>query len=130
MEHHRQLYCHPGAWGWLEFLPGSGPGRPLADLARPWPPHADLADDLAELVGRYLASGLDVVVVDTTCPELSEGGFAAVKVVVPGAVPMTFGHRYRRVNGLPRLLTVPRLLGYTDRDLRPDELNPHPHPFP
>jgi ribosomal protein S12 methylthiotransferase accessory factor len=130
MEHHRQLYCHPGAWGRLEFLPSSGPGRPLADLARPWPPHADLADDLAELVGRYLASGLDVVAVDTTCPELREGGFAAAKVVVPGMVPMTFGHRYRRVHGLPRLLTVPRLLGYTDRDLRPDELNPHPHPFP
>lgn len=130
MEHHRQLYCHPGAWRRLEFLLGSGPGRPLADLARPWPAHADLADDLAKLVGRYLASGLDVVAVDTTCPELSEGGFAAAKVLVPGTVPMTFGHRYRRVHDLPRLLTVPRLLGYTDRDLRPDELNPHPHPFP
>ena len=130
MEQHGQLYSHPGAWERLEFLPVSGTGKPLADLARPWPSHADLADDLAELVGRYLASGLDVVAVDTTCPELSEGGFAAAKVVVPGAVPMTFGHRYRRVHGLPRLLTVPRLLGYTDRDLRPDELNPHPHPFP
>jgi ribosomal protein S12 methylthiotransferase accessory factor len=130
MEQHQQVYFHPGAWDRLEFLPGSGPGRPLADLARPWPSHADLADDLAELVGRYLASGLDVVAVDTTCPELSEGGFAAAKVIVPGTVPMAFGHRYRRVHGLPRLLTVPRLLGYTDRDLRPDDLNPHPHPFP
>lgn len=130
MEHHHQLYCYPGAWSRLEFLPGSGPARPLAGLIRPWPSHADLAEDLAELAGRYLASGLDVVAVDTTCPELSEGGFAAAKVVVPGAVPMTFGHRYRRIHGLPRLLTVPHLLGYTDRDLRPDELNPHPHPFP
>ncbi|MEV5412704.1 hypothetical protein AB0K60_28210 [Thermopolyspora sp. NPDC052614] len=26
--------------------------------------------------------------------------------------------------------TVPRPLGHRDRDLPPDELNPHPHPFP
>jgi ribosomal protein S12 methylthiotransferase accessory factor len=25
---------------------------------------------------------------------------------------------------------VPRLLGYRDRSMRPDEVNPHPHPFP
>jgi ribosomal protein S12 methylthiotransferase accessory factor len=28
------------------------------------------------------------------------------------------------------LLSVPQLLGYRDRPLRTDEVNPHPHPFP
>jgi ribosomal protein S12 methylthiotransferase accessory factor len=130
MTQHRLLYCHPDAWPRLSFLPADGPGRPLDDLTDPWPPHADLADDLAELIGRYLASGLDVIAVDTTCPELRDGGFAAAKVIVPGTLPMTFGHRFRRIHGLHRLFTVPRLLGYTGRDLRPDQINPHPHPFP
>ncbi|MEV5573425.1 TOMM precursor leader peptide-binding protein [Spirillospora sp. NPDC052269] len=127
---HHTLYGHPGAWPRLEFLPVDAPGRPLAELAEPWPTHQDLTDDLSELVGRYLSTGLDVIAVDTTCPDLKAGGLASAKVIVPGTASMTFGHRYRRVHDLPRLLTVPRLLGYRDHDLRPDELNPHPHPFP
>ncbi|MEV4252312.1 TOMM precursor leader peptide-binding protein [Spirillospora sp. NPDC049652] len=130
MEDHRQLYCHPGASRRLRFLPADAPGRPLAELFDQWPSYGDLADDLDELAGRFLATGLDVVAVDVTCPQLEAGGLAAAKVLVPGSVPMTFGHRHRRVHGLRRLLTVPRLLGYRDRDLRPEELNPHPHPFP
>ncbi|GAA2923994.1 TOMM precursor leader peptide-binding protein [Streptomyces enissocaesilis] len=130
MEHHSALYAHPGAWPRLGFLPVDAPGRPLGDLVEPWPRHLDLADDLTELIGRYLATGLDVITVDTTSSELRAGGFAGAKVIVPGTASMTFGHRYRRTHNLPRLLNVPRLLGHRDRDLRIDELNPHPHPFP
>ncbi|MEV5574314.1 TOMM precursor leader peptide-binding protein [Spirillospora sp. NPDC052269] len=130
MADHHTLYGHPDAWSRLSFLPTDAPGWPLAELVQPWPTHRDLADDLSELVGRFLSTGLDVIAVDTTCADLKAGGLAAAKVIVPGTVSMTFGHRYRRVHDLPRLLTVPRLLGYRDRDLRPDELNPHPHPFP
>ncbi|MCO6006961.1 TOMM precursor leader peptide-binding protein [Actinoallomurus purpureus] len=130
LEDHRQLYCHPGAGHRLAFLPAQTPGRPLGELLEGWPQHDDLTDDLAELVGRYLTAGLDVIAIETTCPELRAGGFAAAKVLVPGTLPMTFGHRYRRTHGLSRLLTVPRLLGHHDRDLRPDQLNPFPHPFP
>jgi ribosomal protein S12 methylthiotransferase accessory factor len=53
-----------------------------------------------------------------------------VKVIVPGMLPMTFGHGNRRVYGLPRLFSVPKLLGYRDEPLRPQDVNPHPHPFP
>ncbi|MFC5182273.1 TOMM precursor leader peptide-binding protein [Actinomadura harenae] len=130
MEDHRRLYCHPDASSRFAFLPADEPARPLTDLVDRRPPHDDLADDLAELAGCFLATGLDVIAVDVTCPQLEASGLAAAKVLVPGAVPMTFGHRHRRVHDLPRLLTVPRLLGHRDRDLRPDELNPHPHPFP
>ena len=94
------------------------------------PPGSDLAVDLAELVSRYLADGLDVVAVDTTAAEHRAGGFAAAKVIVPGTVPMTFGHQYRRIHGLPRLLSAARRLGGRDTDLAVEELNPYPHPFP
>ncbi|WP_406314598.1 TOMM precursor leader peptide-binding protein [Streptosporangium sp. NBC_01639] len=130
MRQHRQLYGHPDAYRRLAFLPADGPGRPLAELTEPWPAHEDLADDAGELIGRYLATGLDVIAVDTTSPELASGGFASAKVIVPGTASMTFGHRYRRTHDLPRLLTVPRLLGHRDRDLRASELNADPHPFP
>jgi ribosomal protein S12 methylthiotransferase accessory factor len=43
---------------------------------------------------------------------------------------MTFGHHHRRTVGLPRLLTVPQVLGYRREPLAVEELNPDPHPFP
>lgn len=128
MDDHGLLYGHPDAFRRLAFLPVEGPLRPIA--GKRWPACDDLADDLAELVGRYLATGLDVIAVDTTGPEARAGGFACAKVLVPGTASMTFGHRFRRTHDLPRLLRLPRLLGHLDRDLRPGELNPDPHPFP
>ncbi|MEU7748603.1 TOMM precursor leader peptide-binding protein [Nonomuraea sp. NPDC049158] len=128
MDDHALLYGHPDAFRRLAFLPVDGPRLPIA--GETWPARDDLAGDLAELVGRYLATGLDVIAVDTTGPEQRAGGFACAKVLVPGTASMTFGHRFRRTHGLPRLLSLPRLLGHRDRDLCPGELNPDPHPFP
>jgi ribosomal protein S12 methylthiotransferase accessory factor len=128
MDDHATLYGHPNAYQRLRFLPADGPARPLSDFAdqRTWPRYGDLGEDLAELVGRYLATGLDVIAVDTTSPEHRAGGFACAKVIVPGTLPMTFGHRYRRTHGLVRLSTVPALLGFRTTE----DLNPFPHPFP
>ncbi len=132
MDDHAMLYGHPDASQRLDFLPVDGPARPLADFAQrwAWPRYGDLGEDLAELVGRYQDSGLDVIAVDTTSPEHRVGGFACAKVIVPGTLPMTFGHRYRRTHDLPRLSTVPALLGYRSTELSPEDLNPFPHPFP
>ena len=131
MDDHALLYGHPDAQDRFAFLPMDGPRIGVGDIGTgTWPRHHDLRDHLTDLVERYLLSGLDVITVDTTGPELRAGGFTCAKVIVPGTVPMTFGHRFRRVHGLPRLLSIPRLLGRADRDLEPAELNPDPHPFP
>ncbi|MEU4116181.1 TOMM precursor leader peptide-binding protein [Kitasatospora sp. NPDC028055] len=132
MDDHATLYGHPAARERLGFLGAGAPPVPLAAVAAgtPWPEHRDLIGDLTELVGRFTGTGLDVVVVDQTSAEHRAGGLSCVKVLVPGTLPMTFGHRFRRTHGLPRLLTVPRLLGHRDRDLTPADLNPDPHPFP
>jgi ribosomal protein S12 methylthiotransferase accessory factor len=80
-----------------------------------WPLNADIGADLDEALRRFATAGMDVIAVDTTSTEQASGGFRCVKVIAPGSVPMTFGHRARRVTGLPRLSEV---------------RNPHPHPFP
>ncbi|HUQ56020.1 YcaO-like family protein [Lentzea sp.] len=70
---------------------------------------------LEELLDRY-ARRLELIAVDQTDPvTASRFGLHSAKVVVPGTLPMTFGHLHRRTHGLPRLA-----------ELR----NPHPHPFP
>jgi ribosomal protein S12 methylthiotransferase accessory factor len=131
MDDHGLLYGHPDAAARLDFLPSEGPRHALSELAGgwEWPRHDDLTDDLAELVGRYLGSGLDVVAVDTTSPEHRAGDLACAKVIVPGTLPMTFGHPFRRPF-LPRLATVPRRLGFRTDDLPEAAINPDPHPFP
>jgi ribosomal protein S12 methylthiotransferase accessory factor len=114
-----------------DFLNGSEQVRSLLDSAGSAAfRHTDLRDDLLAVLDRYLQTGLDVIAVDQTTPEHRLRDLACVKVLIPGLVPMTFGHHNRRVVGLPRLHVVPQLLGYRSRPLTDDELNPAPHPFP
>jgi ribosomal protein S12 methylthiotransferase accessory factor len=135
MDDHSVLYTSREAAPRLDFLTTGQRSRGFADLrlrsrtAADFA-HADLTEDLAAAVARLWAHGLDVIVVDQTTPEHRTGGFWCVKVIVPGTLTMTFGHANRRVHGLPRLFEVPKLLGYRDEPLSPEDVNPHPHPFP
>jgi ribosomal protein S12 methylthiotransferase accessory factor len=132
MHDHALVNAHPRAVHRLDFLL-AGRERTTFDARRhvwAWPPHDDVCELLREIVGRYLPAGLDVLVVDQTTPEHEAGGFACVKTIVPGTLPMTFGHHARRVDGLPRLLKVPHRLGRRERPLTTADINPHPHPFP
>ncbi|WP_260636864.1 TOMM precursor leader peptide-binding protein [Streptomyces angustmyceticus] len=138
MRDHALLYCHPAAFDRFAFLLGGDGdaergGLPVEEAfarATCRPRGEDLRDDLAEAVARFTGRGLDVVVVDQTTDEHRAGGLACAKVIVPGLLPMTFGHRMRRTHGLPRLLRLPVELGYRGAPLAAEEINPHPHPFP
>jgi ribosomal protein S12 methylthiotransferase accessory factor len=131
MADHSVAAAHPSVFDRFGFLTGTTRTRTFAEMAATAGfGSADLRDDVTEMVDRYVGAGLDVIVVDQTTPEHRAGGFVCVKAIVPGTLPMTFGHGYRRIDGLPRLYDVPRRLGYYDRPLRRGEVNPHPHPFP
>src|SRR5262245_57127503 len=105
MEDHCLLYGDPAAAHRLDFLSASTVGHAFGAELRGLVAHDDLRDDLTALVDRYLSTGLDVVVVDQTTPELASAGLACVKTLIPGTLPMTFGHRNRRTHGLSRPLT-------------------------
>jgi len=89
----------------------------------------DLRADLAVAVDGMLRAGLDVLVVDQTMPELRRNGLHCTRVLVPGLVPMTFGHHNRRTVGLPRLTDGVGLPWVSQ--LQPGkEIGWLPHPFP
>lgn len=92
--------------------------------------HSDLTEDLQDLLHVFRQLDLDVIVVDQTTSEIRRNGLHCVKVLIPGMLPMTFGHHLTRVTGLDRVLKVPKALGFVDRELSMEELNPYPHPFP
>lgn len=134
MDDHRLLYCAPEAADRMTFLLDQTSqftvprDRFAAFYARPR--HSDLTDDMHDLVARYLDRGLDVLVCDQTRPELRAGGLHCAKVMIPGLLPMTFGHYARRMSGLPRLSRVPVELGYATVELEAADLCVDPHPFP
>jgi ribosomal protein S12 methylthiotransferase accessory factor len=132
LAHHAWLYRLPQAWPRLAFL-CEGAVTSLVEAFPPagrYRPSRDLTEDLRHVVNRYLHGGLDVVMIDQTAPEQREAGLACTKVVIPGTLPMTFGHRHRRAAGIPRLHTMPARLGYRTGRLPVEEINPYPHPFP
>jgi ribosomal protein S12 methylthiotransferase accessory factor len=133
MYDHSTLYGEPQVFNRLDFLTNSTGLRSLSDMPSPDEDtfrNTDLRDDLLGMLHRFVDAGMDVIVINQTTPEHQAGGFSCVKVLVPGAIPMTFGYHNRRIDGLPRLYHVPHLLGYQAQPLRHGNLNPHPHPFP
>ncbi|MFJ8160472.1 TOMM precursor leader peptide-binding protein [Streptomyces sp. NPDC096136] len=130
---HTALYALPEARPRLDPL-FAGDDRPTP-WQEAWPgapePVRDLAGLLDATVRRLSGEGLEVVVVGQDEAGVRERlGLYAAKAVVPGALPMTFGHVNRRTLGLPRLLEVPHRLGRAPAPLRHGELPLHPHPFP
>lgn len=77
------------------------------------------------VVGQLGAQGIDVVVVDQSNQSLARSGLFCAKVQAPGLLPMTFGHRNRRVSqaALSRC-GQQRPSGRGDFDLA--QLRPHP----
>ena len=131
MEDHGMLYGLQEAEERLNFiLNDHGPLRTFAQEFKDPPSHPDLKDDLQDILQRFRRLNLDVIVVDQSTSITKRNGLFCVKVLIPGMLPMTFGHHLTRVKGMERVLTVPMKLGFTEKPLTYEELNPYPHPFP
>ena len=131
MDDHGMLYGLPEAEERLSFLLDENrPLRTFSEEFKRGRKHADLAEDLKDLLQALHRQNLDVIVVDQTTSEIKRSGLHCVKVLIPGMLPMTFGHHLTRVKGLKRVLEVPMKLGYEKEPLTVDKLNQHPHPFP
>lgn len=105
--------------------------RPLAELTGDDLVHSDMARQLESVVTRLAYCDLEVLGVDQTVPEVRDLGLWCARAVVPGLLPVTFGHRNRRTVGLPRLEAPASRLPYTVvRDSYASPTDTLPHPFP
>lgn len=130
MEDHSLLYSLPQAEERLHFLlEDSRPLRTFAEEFHSIPNHEDLTDDLRQVLQIFRRLQMDVIVIDQSSSETRRNGLHCVKVLIPGMLPMTFGHHLTRLIGLDRVLEMPMKLGYVNHRLTPQELNPYPHPF-
>ncbi|RSD28694.1 TOMM precursor leader peptide-binding protein [Mesobacillus subterraneus] len=131
MDDHGMLYGLPQAEERLSFLlENNDPMRSFQEEFKRRTTHDDLTDDLKDILEEFHRHGLEVIVVDQTTPETRRNGLYCVKVLIPGMLPMTFGHHLTRLKGLDRVLIVPAKLGYVAEPLTFEQLNHDPHPFP
>ena len=94
------LYGLPEAEGRLSFLlDNRRPLRSFAEEFKQPPANTDLKDDLQEILNKFRRLNLEVIVVDQTTPITKRNGLFCVKVLIPGMLPMTFGHHLTRVKG-------------------------------
>ncbi|MGI8315781.1 TOMM precursor leader peptide-binding protein [Halobacillus mangrovi] len=131
MDDHGMVYGLPEAEKRLNFLlKQDQPIQTFDEAFHLKQNHMDITEDVKDLLEIFRRLELDVIVVDQTTSEIKRNGLHCVKVLIPGMLPMTFGHHLTRVTGLERVLKVPKQLGFIDRELTIEELNPYPHPFP
>ncbi|MCC3371565.1 TOMM precursor leader peptide-binding protein [Cohnella sp. REN36] len=130
MEDHALLYTVRGTEERLGFLLEKQ--APLRSFAEAYPPRnvsLDLTEELRAVLQRLAACGLEAIAVRQSTEEVRRNGLHCVKMIVPGLLPMTFGHSMRRLADLPRLRSVPSSLGYSADPLDEAAVNPYPHPF-
>ena len=118
-------------WEFLEHPSGTVSAAEFAARGASSFAGADLGAVLRERLAVLHGLGLDAVVVDqSSAPYTEAAGVRSVKVLVPGALPMTFGHTHRRTRGLERLSRAFDLFEGGVPWKRPGEVCPVPHPFP
>ncbi len=131
MDDHGMLFGLSQTEERLHFLlDDSRPMRTFKEEFKDHGKRADLKDDLQGIIEGFRLLKQDVIVVNQTTPEIKKNGLHCVKVIIPGMLPMTFGHHLTRITGLERVLRVPMELGYVKQPLKYEQLNPYPHPFP
>lgn len=131
LEDHTGLHGLPEARPLNEFLRHPAGSIGVEEFCAAGPVLDDVVAQLRLHLETIARLGSDLIVVDQTDPTYATAvPVHAVKVLVPGTVPMTFGHLHRRVLGLPRLHRASTLLNGGVSWTRPGRLVLAPHPFP
>ena len=135
LEDHALFYGQPEALPLARFLVEHPEERSYDDTYAAWnaqrPASLSLLDDLEFFFAALRAAGHDDVVwVDQSSPEQVQLGLRTVRAIVPGLLPIDFGHGRCRAATLPRLYELPHRLGLRAAPLGADDINRSPHPFP
>jgi len=128
LDSHPLLYAKVDLRSEIKFLTGP----PLAVIGMDEIPNKSSPNVLKNImlcVDILREKEKEVIVVDITTPDIREVGLSVVKVIIPGMQPINGDYNHRYLGGR-RTYKVPRILGYTDREVKVEELNRLPHPFP
>lgn len=131
LDDHVDLYNRPETLSRVTAVLG-GPRVSLPEAFPDWPDRlvraagGTVRGALDFVRARFADAGLDrIVLVDQSTRDHTDLGVAVAKAVVPGILPMCFGHSQQRLAGLPRLTAA---LRGTAQEHRQPPYDPHPFP--
>lgn len=126
LEQHGLIYSETDRSACLDFLLSSSAELPLESLDDGG--RVSCGISLSRCLGVCARLGIDVIAADVTSEDVREAGLRVVKVVMPSMVPIYWDHANPPL-AVRRLFDVPVLLGWREKPIAVDELNPDPHPF-
>lgn len=124
---HIRFYGSPERAELTRFLDASSDRRDVRDVPRL--EGDDVGAQIRALAARLQARGASAYAADVTAPDIADAGLRVAKVVAPELCALDVAHDARFLGGR-RLYRAAFELGLRATPLTPDELNPHPHPFP
>lgn len=86
------------------------------------------SEQLDILLNVFQKNHLDAFFVDVTTDKIKELEYFVVKVIIPQLQPFYLFEDYPYFGGT-RLYTLPKKLGFTNRETSENQLNKYPHPF-
>jgi len=119
---HVDYWLNPGMQSKMDFLCSSSEKIQLNQLSANWPENQTLFLD--QLIDRIEKKGYTVYVSDLTQADAKSLGMHAVRVVVPGYLPLNKSYMCRPLNS-PRLKKVS--FGFPIKKM--SSINDEPHPF-
>jgi len=126
LEDHASFAASPANLPIFSFLLDGKSERRLADM--PDRSSGDAGADLEACRACLAEVGSTACWVDLTLPDIEPYGVRVVRTLATGLQPIHFGYGEERLGGR-RPFSVPRILGYADRDRSEDEMNRCLHPL-
>jgi ribosomal protein S12 methylthiotransferase accessory factor len=124
---HTLHYAHPDQARRAAFLDGSLEQRDVRDVL---PLDGETVLERIEAICRRLEEhGTSAYAVDVTSPDVRAAGLHVVHAVAPELCPLDVVEGARFLGGR-RMYEAAYQAGLVPRPLRPNDLNPDPHPFP
>jgi ribosomal protein S12 methylthiotransferase accessory factor len=109
------------------FLDASADRVPIGQV--PALQHEEPLDIVCDLADRLARRGLTAYGVDATAPDIAHAGLRVAKTFVPELCALDVFHGARFLGGR-RLYEAAYELGLRPEPMRPEDVNPAPHPFP
>ena len=124
---HIRFYGTPERAEITRFLDESSGRRDVRDV--PTLEGDDVGAQIEAVAARLEARGASAYAADVTAPDIRDAGLRVAKVVAPELCALDVAHDARFLGGR-RLYHAAFELGLRAAPLTPQEVNPHPHPFP
>jgi ribosomal protein S12 methylthiotransferase accessory factor len=126
IQDHELLYTDPKRLCAFNFLLKNNRSISLSDLPRGT--GGNLIEELDWCKNQIANLGVELIGVNLTTPDIGSLGLSVARVMITEFQPMHFGFNERRLGG-KRLFELPKKLGFSDKILSRDDLNPFPHPL-